>query len=293
MKLTTNNNDDILKQDKLIKGVSIMTAIKNIYANFKKYKFLMYQLILRDFKVKYKRSVLGVLWSLLYPILMMTVMAIVFSQMFRFKVDGVNYLVYLMTGIVMWQYFSEASNSAMTSVVVNFPLISKVYIPKYIFPVAKCLFVGINFVLTIIPWLGVIILTQFGLGKFPASINLYYLIIPYIFLCLIIFTIGMGLLLSCVSVFLRDVFYIYGIVLTIWNYFTPVFYSIEILPATLQNLFKFNPLYQYIDSVRSIVLYGTPPSIARLILLAVISLVTLLIGGIVFKKNQDKFIYYI
>ena len=270
-----------------------MTAIKNIYANFKKYKFLMYQLILRDFKVKYKRSVLGVLWSLLYPILMMTVMAIVFSQMFRFKVEGVNYLVYLMTGIVMWQYFSEASNSAMTSVVVNFPLISKVYIPKYIFPVAKCLFVGINFVLTIIPWLGVIILTQFGLGKFPASINLYYLIIPYIFLCLIVFTIGMGLLLSCVSVFLRDVFYIYGIVLTIWNYFTPVFYSIEILPTTLQNLFKFNPLYQYIDSVRSIVLYGTPPSIGRLILLAVISLVTLLIGGIIFKKNQDKFIYYI
>lgn len=270
-----------------------MTAIKNIYANFKKYKFLMYQLILRDFKVKYKRSVLGVLWSLLYPILMMTVMAIVFSQMFRFKVEGVNYLVYLMTGIVMWQYFSEASNSAMTSVVVNFPLISKVYIPKYIFPVAKCLFVGINFILTIIPWLGVIILTQFGLGKFPASINLYYFIIPYIFLCLIVFTIGMGLLLSCVSVFLRDVFYIYGIVLTIWNYFTPVFYSIEILPTTLQNLFKFNPLYQYIDSVRSIVLYGTPPSIGRLILLAVISLVTLLIGGLVFKKNQDKYIYYI
>ena len=270
-----------------------MTTVKNIFANFKKYKFLMYQLIIRDFKVKYKRSVLGVLGCLLYPILMLTVMAIVFSQMFRFKVEGVNYLVYLMTGIVMWQYFSEASNSAMTSVVVNFPLISKVYIPKYIFPVAKCLFVGINFALTIIPWLAIILLTQFGLGKYPASINIYYLLIPYIFICLIAFTIGMGLFLSCVSVFLRDVFYIYGIVLTIWNYFTPVFYSIEILPEYLQTLFKFNPLYQYIDSVRSIVLYGTPPSIMRLLLLAGISLLALLIGGIVFKKNQDKYIYYI
>ena len=101
-----------------------MTTIKNIWANFKKYQFLMAQLISRDFKVKYKRSVLGVVWSLLYPILMMTVMAIVFSQMFRFKVEGINYLVYLMTGIVMFNYFSEASNSAMTSVIVNFSLIN-------------------------------------------------------------------------------------------------------------------------------------------------------------------------
>lgn len=270
-----------------------MTTLKNIFANFKKYEFLMKQLILRDFKVKYKRSVLGVLWSLLYPILMMTVMAIVFSQMFRFKVEGINYLVYLMTGIIMWNYFSEASNSAMSSVVVNFLLINKVYIPKYIFPVAKCLFVGINFVLTLIPWFVLIILTQFGLGNYPASINWYYLLIPYIFVCLIIFTIGMGLLLSCVSVFLRDMFYIYGIILTIWNYFTPVFYSIEILPTYLQKLFQFNPLYQYINSVRSIVLYGVCPSIGTLILLAVIALGTLLIGGIVFKKNQDKYIYYI
>ena len=270
-----------------------MTAIKNIWANFKKYQFLMAQLISRDFKVKYKRSVLGVVWSLLYPILMMSVMALVFSQMFKFKVEGINYLVYLMTGIVMFNYFSEASNNAMTSVVFNFPLINKVYIPKYIFPVAKCLFVGINFVLTLIPWFVIILLTQFGLGQYPASINLYYLIIPYIFLCFFLFTIGVGLLLSCVSVFLRDMFYIYGIILTIWNYFTPVFYSIEILPATLQSLFKFNPLYQFITSVREIVLYGNCPSLGTLGLVGLIGVVTLAIGAIVFKKNQDKYIYYI
>ena len=82
-----------------------MTAIKNIMANFKKYKFLMGQLILRDFKIKYKRSVLGVVWSLLYPILMMSVMALVFSNMFRFQVEGISYLVYLLTGIIMFQYF--------------------------------------------------------------------------------------------------------------------------------------------------------------------------------------------
>ena len=109
--------------------------VKNLLANFKRYSFLMSQLISRDFKVKYKRSVLGVLWSILQPILMMTVMAIVFSQMFKFKVEGINYLVYLMTGIVMFNYFSEATSNAMTSVVFNFGLINKVYIPKYIFPI--------------------------------------------------------------------------------------------------------------------------------------------------------------
>lgn len=270
-----------------------MTTIINIFSNLKRYQFLMRQLILRDFKKKYKRSVLGVVWSLLYPILMMTVMAIVFSQMFRFKVEGINYLVYLMTGIIMWQYFSEASNSAMTSVVDNFALISKVYIPKYIFPVAKCLFVGINFILTLIPWIGLIILTQFGLGTYPASINWGYILIPYIILCMFLFTVGVGLLLSCVSVFLRDVFYIYGIILTIWNYFTPVFYSIEILPMYLQNLFKFNPLFQFINGIRDIVLYGNIPSIGYLLLITAIGVGTLLLGGLVFRKNQDKFIYYI
>lgn len=270
-----------------------MTAIKNIMANFKKYKFLMGQLILRDFKIKYKRSVLGVVWSLLYPILMMSVMALVFSNMFRFQVEGTSYLVYLLTGIIMFQYFSEASNLAMTSVVFNFPLINKIYIPKYIFPLAKCLFVGINFVLSLIPWFVIIILTQFGLGNYPASINLYYLILPLIFLCLLLFTVGMGFFLSCVSVFLRDVFYIYGIVLTIWQYFTPIFYSIEIIPAKLQFLFEFNPLYQYLTATRSIVLYGQCPSALNLILCVAYALIAMLVGCIVFKKNQDKFIYYI
>ena len=270
-----------------------MQTIRNIFINFKNYSYLMTQLITRDFKRKYKRSVLGVVWSLLYPILMMTVMAIVFSQMFRFNVEGTNYLVYLMTGIVMWQYFSEASNTAMTSVVDNFSLISKVYIPKYIFPVSKCIFVGINFVLTLIPWLGLIIITQFGLGKYPASINLYYLIIPYILACFFLFTIGIGLIMSCISVFLRDVFYIYGIILTIWNYFTPVFYSIEILPESLQKIFVFNPLYQYITAVREIVLFGKFPGFNALGIMGLIALLSLSIGIIIFKKNQDKFIYYI
>lgn len=270
-----------------------MKAIKNMIDNFKRYWFLMTQIISRDFKRKYKRSVLGVIWSLLYPILMMAVMAVVFSHMFRFGTEGTNYLVYLMTGIILWNYFSEASNSAMTSVVDNFTLINKVYIPKYVFPLSKCLFVGINFLLTLIPWFGVILLTKVGLGTYPASINVYYLLLPVIFFLFFLFTVGISLFLSCVSVFLRDVFYIYGIILTIWNYYTPVFYNLSILPEKLQTIFRLNPLYQYINSVREIVLYGNCPSLRTLGILLFMAILSLSIGIFVFKKNQDKFIYYI
>ncbi len=267
--------------------------MRGIIANFKKYKFLMYQMISRDFKVKYKRSVLGVLWSLLYPILMMSVMAIVFSQMFRFRMEGVNYLVYLMTGLIIFNYFSEASNIAMTSIVVNFPLINKVYIPKYIFPLSKCLFVGINFLLTLIPWFSIILLSYIGLGNITCHISVNYVFLPYIFLCLFVFTLGVSFLISTISVFLRDMFYIYGIILTIWQYFTPTFYSITMLPEKLQSIFKLNPLFMFINTARDIVLYAKTPSFVYLAIMGGGSLMVLIIGSVVFKKKQDEFIYYI
>ena len=139
--------------------------MKNIIFSIKKYKFLMSQLVCRDFKVKYKRSVLGIIWSLLYPVLTMAVMALVFTNVFKFTTPGVNYLVYLMTGLVLFNYFSEATNSAMSSIVANFPLINKVYIPKYIFPLTKCLFVGINFLLTLIPLYAIIFLIVHKFGR--------------------------------------------------------------------------------------------------------------------------------
>ena len=269
-----------------------MNTIKNIIGNFKHYSFLMQQLIARDFKVKYKRSVLGILWSLLYPILMMSVMAIVFSQMFKFRVEGVNYLVYLMTGLVMFNYFSEASNSAMTSVVNNFALMTKVYIPKYIFPIAKCLFVGINFMLTLIPLLAIILFTGNAAEGTKCVINVWYLLLPYVFISMIVFTMGLGLLLSCISVFFRDMFYIYGIVLTIWNYLTPVFYDVSILPDYAKTIMNFNPLYIFITTARDIILYAKCPAPEMLLSCGLIALGTLLVGSFVFKKNQDKFIYY-
>lgn len=260
--------------------------LKNIFMNFKKYSFLLKQLVARDFKVKYKRSVLGVVWSLLYPLLNMAVMALVFSKMFKFSTPGVNYLVYVLSGLVMFNYFSEASNLSMSSVVANFPLINKIYLPKYIFPLSKCLFVGINFLLTLIPLYIVIFATGTG-------VNIYHLVLPYAYLCLFVFTLGFGLILSTVSVFLRDMFYIYGIVLTLWTYLTPIMYDISIISEKLQAFFKLNPLYHYINFIREIILYHRMPSLFSFIVCGVSALVVLLIGIVVFKKNQDKFIYYV
>ncbi len=258
---------------------------KNVIINLKKYSFLLQQLVSRDFKVKYKRSFLGVLWSLLYPILTMIVMAIVFSNIFRMSTPGVSYLAYLLSGLVMFNYFSEATNLSMSSVVANFQLINKIYIPKYIFPLSKCLFVGINFLLTLIPLYIVLIATGTG-------INIYHLFLPYTFICLFMFTLGMGLILSTISVFLRDMFYIYGIIVMMWTYLTPIMYDISMISEKLQIVLKLNPLYHYINFAREIILYGRIPQLFTWGICLVSSVAVLIIGLLIFKKNQDKFIYY-
>ncbi len=263
-----------------------MKVINNLKYTYKKYGFLLQQLVSRDFKVKYKRSVLGIVWSLLYPILMMAVMAVVFSNVFKFSTPGVSYLAYLLIGLTYFNYFSEASNLAMSSVVANFSLINKVYIPKYIFPLSKCLFVGINFLLTLIPLYVVIIATGTGL-------NWWHLLLPFSFVCLFLFTVGMGFILSTISVFLRDMFYIYGIVLTIWTYLTPIMYDISIINPTLQFIMKLNPMYQFINFARSIILYGNCPTLGQFAGCAVSALVIFFLGIFIFKKKQDKFIYYV
>lgn len=260
--------------------------MNNLIYNFRKYKFLMSQLVIRDFKVKYKRSVLGVLWSLLYPVLTMAVMALVFTNVFKFSTPGVNYLVYLMSGLVLFNYFSEASNLAMSSVVANFSLINKVYMPKYIFPLTKCLFVGINFLLTLIPLYVIIFLTGTG-------VNIYHLLLPYVFACLFLFTVGMGFILSTISVFMRDMFYIYGVIITLWTYLTPIMYDVSIIPQKFQIFMKLNPMYWFLDFARQIILYNQCPGLHNFIYCAIFGVGFLLLGIWIFRKNQDKFIYYV
>ena len=264
---------------------------RNIILNLKKYSFLLNQLISRDFKVKYKRSVLGVIWSLLHPLLMMTVIAIVFSNVFKFSMPNVNYLVYLMIGLTFFNYFSEATNNAMGSITSNAALLGKLYIPKYIFPLSKCLFVGINFLITLIPLYLVILFS--GSGETKCVITALHLLLTYAFLCLFVFTLGIGLILSSIAVFFRDIFYIYSILTTIWMYFTPIMYDLNAIPQGLQFVFKFNPLYWFIDFARQIILYNQVPSTNCTLYCFISAFAILFLGVIIFRKTQNKFIYYL
>ena len=265
---------------------------KNIYLNFRRYSFLLYELVQRDFKVKYKRSVLGILWSVLNPLLMMIVMSIVFSQMFRFNEPGQNFMVYLLTGLVMFSFFSEATNTAMASVVTNFALIRKVYIPKYIFPLSKCLFVGVNFLITLIPLYLIILFT--GTEETRAVITWAHLALPYVFICLFLFSLGVGLILATISVFLRDMFYIYTVVLTILQYLTPLFWNMSMLEGSgYVHILRLNPLYQFITFARTIILDARLPELSSFIICGAWAIGLFIIGGIVFRAKQDKFIYYV
>ena len=211
--------------------------------NFIKYKDLLFELVLRDIKVKYKRSVLGFTWSILNPLLMMIVMSIVFSTIFR--TDIPNFPMYLITGQVIFSFFSEATNMAMVSIIQNGELMKKVYIPKYMFPLSKIIFSFSNMIFSLVAVVIVAIVT-----KLPLKFEMLLFPIPLIYV--FIFSLGIGLILASYAVFFRDLLHLYSIVLLVWTYLTPIFYPIKILPENIKNWISYNPIYMYISYFRDI-----------------------------------------
>lgn len=262
----------------------ISGGVKVVYM-LNKYSFLMKQLVSRDFKTKYKRSVLGVLWSFLNPLLTMAVQYAVFSRLFRFNIP--NYPVYLLTGIVFFNGFSDATSQAMYAIVGNSSLITKVYVPKYIYTVSKVLSTSINLLFSLIPLMAVSLIT--GVKITPAL-----LMIPFGFICILIFTIGLSFILSAAMVFFRDIQFLWGVFTMMWMYGTPIIYSIDILEGTfMYNLQIINPMYHYISFFRTLIIDGTSPEPTEYLFCIGFALLALLIGGLFFRKTQDKFVLYI
>lgn len=257
------------------------TVVLRVVSAFQRYKFLIKQLVLRDFKTKYKRSVLGILWSFLNPLLTMTVQYIVFSTIFRSDIP--NFALYLLTGIVCFNFFSEASSMALLSIVGNASLITKVYVPKYIYPLSRVLSSSINLLFSLIPLLAVMLLT--GAPPRPAL-----LLLPFGLICLFLFSLGIGLLLSTSMVFFRDTQFLWGVVSMLWMYLSPIIYPESIIPVKFLTLYKCNPLYHIIRFIRIILMDGISPEPKAYGLCIIASVVPLLIGAVVFKKNQDKFV---
>lgn len=248
---------------------------------FRRYGFLMRQLISRDFKTKYKRSVLGILWSFLNPLLTMLVQYVVFSTLF--KSDIPNFPLYLLTGIVCFNFFSEATSMSLQSIVGNASLITKVYVPKYIYPITRVFSSTINLLLSMIPLFAVMLLTRTPIR--PAII-----LLPFGIICLVAFCIGMGFLLSTLMVFFRDTQFLWGVLSMLWMYATPIFYPESIIPEQFVLLFKCNPLYHIIRFFRIILINGVSPEPKAYGLCLLASFIPLVLGAAIFKRQQDKFI---
>lgn len=251
--------------------------------NFWKYKSLLVELVRRDLKVKYRRSVLGYLWSLLNPLLMMLVISAVFSYVFRNDIP--NFPIYLLTGQIFFNFFSEATNSAMASIVEGGSLIKKVYIPKYIFPISKVFSCFVNLIFSLFAIVIVLVIT-----KTPVTPAI--LLFPLALMYILLFAIGFGLILSVVAVYFRDVKHLYSVALVAWMYFTPLFYPVSILPKPVMSLMQINPLYHFIEYFRLIVNGGIPTMSANVICLG-FGVISILIGLLLFYKKQDGFILYL
>jgi len=260
------------------------SPVSDTLSRFSQYKPLLHELVLRDVKIKYRRSFLGYLWSLLNPLMMMTIMTVVFSYMFRFDIP--NYPLYLICGQTLWTFFSESTSASMYSVIVNGPLIRKVYIPKYIFPFSRVCssFVTMSFSLVAI----LIVMVFTGC---PLSFTL--LLTPVPLALLLTFCIGLGMALSLLAVYFRDITHLYTVLTTAWMYMTPIFYPVDALPEKVAFLIRLNPLYHYITFFRELVLYGNVPGIGMWLSCLGFSAAAFAAGMVIFRKLQNNFILYV
>ena len=246
--------------------------------------FILSSLVGKDFKIKYRRSVLGVLWSVLNPLLMMVVLTIVFSTLFRFDVQ--YYPVYLILGQTLFTFMSDATTSAMGSILESAPLIKKIRINKWIFPLEKVTFALVNFGFSFLAAIAVMIYYHI-----TPTVNLIFF--PLLIVCIYVFSLGLGLLLAALAVFFRDIVHLWSVLLTAWTYATPLFYPFEILPEWAMPIMKWNPMYYYVNVLRESVLWGQTPAGKELIICAVCAIIALALGAFVFNKLQRKFILYV
>jgi lipopolysaccharide transport system permease protein len=253
---------------------------------FLKYRELFFQLVLRDIKIKYRRSILGYVWSVLNPLLTMIVLIIVFSNLFA---RGVNHFpVYLLIGQLLFNFMMVSTSRSLTSVIDNASLLRKVYVPKYIFTFSTVTSELVTFFFSLGALLIVFIFT-----KAPISLRIFFIIIPiaeqYIF------CIGLGLFLAQAAVFFRDIIYIWSVITTAWLYLSAIFYPVNILPDNLQYLvINFNPMYFYITMFRNFTIGG--PNMGSLDLAirgAVTAIIFLILGIASFSHNKNKFILYL
>ena len=260
---------------------------------FQKDIFILKQLVSKDFKIKYRRSFLGVAWSVLNPLLMMIVMAIVFTTIFAQGRNGSvtpeMYPLYLIVGNVTFAVMSDSTSQALSSIIYASSLLKKVKVHRFVFPVQKVLFSLVNFAFSLIA-VAIVMLW------FRVVPTWHLLLLPVCLILLMFFCMGVGLLLSAATVFFRDVMHLWSVVLTAWTYFTPIFWTTDYIlkmPHILRVLMYANPMYNYLQFMRDIFLFQTCPTPLEFGLCVAWAVIAMVIGYAVFHKNEHKFILYI
>lgn len=262
----------------------MITGIKERVQVFLKYENLLRELVARDIKVRYRRSFLGMLWTVLNPLLMMVVITIVFSTLFKQNIE--HFPIYYLAGSLIFSFNSETTSNALYSIIGNASLMKKVYIPKYLFPLSKTVSGLVNLGFSLVAMFLVMIV----LGvEFRPTLLLLPIPIFYTFL----FSAGSGLFLAAITVFFRDVANFYGVFVMAWTYLTPVFYPVDILPDTVLKLMQLNPMYHYVTYMRELILYGNFPSMKENLICFLFGAVSLIVGLVVFYKKQDDFVLYV
>lgn len=249
----------------------------------KKNKFLFEELVKRDFKKKYKRTVLGMLWSILSPLLSLLVMSIVFKNFFGNSLP--HYTIYLFAGNLVFSFFKDSTFGGMTALMANANIITKINVPKYLFLMSKNISSLINFGLTLL----IFFLFTFIDGIVPTW---RYILLVYPTICLILFNIGVGFILSASYVIFKDTQYLYDIFTLLLSYLSAIFYSTETYSPLVQKIFYINPVYAYITYFREIVIYRQVPSLALHGLCLLYAVAAIFIGAMIYKKNNYKFLYY-
>ena len=247
--------------------------VKEKTEGFRRFTPLLRELVVRDIKVRYRHSVLGLVWTVLNPLLMMVVITIVFSTLFKQNIP--NFPIYYLAGSLIFSFNSESTTTALSSIYSNASLIKKVYIPKYLFPLANVLSWLVNLGFSLIAMFIVMLVTG---APFHATLLLLPIPIFYTFL----FSAGLG-----------DIAHFYSVFILAWTYFTPIFYPVDILPDAAMKLMQLNPMYHLVTYMRSLVLYGVFPSLKENLLCLCLGLLMLALGLFVFYKKQDKFVLYV
>jgi len=254
------------------------------FGKVKNYWFTFTELVKRDFKKKYKSTRLGMIWSLLSPLLSLLIMSLIFTRFFGGAQP--HYTIYLFCGNIVFSYFSDSSNGGMGSLLGNASIFTKINVPKYLFLFSRNVSSLINFGLTLVVFFIFCII-----DGITFSWCFFMLIFPI--LCLIIFNLGIGLILSALYVFFRDMQYLWTVFIQLLMYMSAIFYTVESFPETIQKLFLINPIYVYIKYFRLIVISNTIPSIQYHLLGIAYALVVFGIGAIIYKKCNHKFLYYV